>query len=238
MPHQDAAPASWPTVSPTTTAFESRGDPLIMESFHIRPRDRPLTHYHSALVSCATATDRPRPARPLDPRVRHRRSRRGAHVEHVPPARHSQSGPRPARRQWRYGRTLRRTATMTGAAVLVSLVLPSGMGAAAPRKPAPDLQRLVARARTLANQINSLDEQYNGLRVQLIQARAEAQVAQRTYAQDIVRLSAGKLSIGQLAAQSYMNSGLNTSLAILTSSNPQNLISRAAIIQQLQAENG
>ena len=127
---------------------------------------------------------------------------------------------------------------MTGAAVLVSLVLPSGMGAAAPRKPAPDLQSLVARARTLANQINSLDEQYNGLRVQLIQARAEAQVAQHTYAEDIVRLSAGKLSIGQLAAQSYMNSGLDTTLAMLTSSNPQNLISRASIMQQLQTENG
>jgi len=102
----------------------------------------------------------------------------------------------------------------------------------------PDLQSLVARARTLANQINSLDEQYNGLRVQLIQARAEAQVAQRTYAEDIVRLSAGKLSIGQLAAQSYMNSGLDTTLAMLTSSNPQNLISRASIMQQLQTENG
>jgi len=127
---------------------------------------------------------------------------------------------------------------MTGAAVLVSLVLPSGMGAAAPRKPAPDLQSLVARARTLANQINSLDEQYNGLRVQLIQARAEAQVAQHTYAEDIVRLSAGKLSIGQLAAQSYMNTGLDTTLAMLTSSNPQNLISRASIMQQLQTENG
>ena len=102
----------------------------------------------------------------------------------------------------------------------------------------PDLQSLVARARTLANQINSLDEQYNGLRVQLTQARAEAQVAQRTFAEDIVRLSAGKLSIGQLAAQSYMNSGLDTSLAMLTSSNPQNLISRASIMQQLQTENG
>src|SRR5215831_11823143 len=69
MPHQDAVSATRPIVGPTTTAFGGEADPLIMESFHIRPRDRPLTHYHSALVSCATATDRPRPARPLDPRV-------------------------------------------------------------------------------------------------------------------------------------------------------------------------
>jgi cell wall-associated NlpC family hydrolase len=89
----------------------------------------------------------------------------------------------------------------------------------------------------LSNQINQLDEQYNGLRLQLSQARTQAKVAQRTYAQDIVRLSAGQLSIGQLAAQSYMNNGLDSTLSLLTSSNPQNMISRAAIMQQLQTQN-
>jgi cell wall-associated NlpC family hydrolase len=121
---------------------------------------------------------------------------------------------------------------------LVSLVLPSGLGFAAPANPGPDLQTLVARARTLSNEINSLDEQYNGLRVALNQARAQSQVAERTYAQDLVRLSAGRLSIGQLAAQSYMNSGLGTSLQLLTTSSAQNLLSRASFMEQLQTENG
>jgi cell wall-associated NlpC family hydrolase len=89
----------------------------------------------------------------------------------------------------------------------------------------------------LSNQINQLDEQYNGLRIQLSQARTQAKVAQRTYAQDIILLSAGQLSIGQLAAQSYMNNGLDSTLSLLTSSNPQNMISRAAIMQQLQTQN-
>jgi peptidoglycan DL-endopeptidase CwlO len=165
-------------------------------------------------------------------------------VEHVPTVRHGHSGPREARnarkapRQWRYGTLGRRTATVVGAAALVSLVLPTGLGSAAPANPGPDLQTLVARARTLSNEINSLDEQYNGLRVALSQARAESQVAQRTYAQDIVRLSAGQLSIGQLAAQSYMNNGLDTSLQLLTTSSAQNLLSRASLMDQLQTENG
>jgi len=165
-------------------------------------------------------------------------------VEHVPTVGHSQSGPRPARnarnarRQWRHGSLARRTATVVGAAALVSLVLPSGLGSATPKNPAPNLQTLVARARTLSNEINSLDEQYNGLRVELSQARAESQVAQLTYGQDIVRLSAGRLGIGQLAAQSYMNNGLDTSLELLTTSNAQNLLSRASIMEQLQTENG
>jgi cell wall-associated NlpC family hydrolase len=111
------------------------------------------------------------------------------------------------------------------------------VGSAAPRQPAPDLKTLIAKARVLSSQINTLDEQYNGLRIQLSQARTQAKVAQRTYAQDIVALSAGRLSIGQLAAQSYMNNGLDTTLSLLTTSNAQNMINRAAIMQQLQTQN-
>ena len=158
-------------------------------------------------------------------------------MERVPPVRHNQSDPRQAHHR-RYGRLWQRTATLAGAAALASLVLPSGLGSASPRQPAPDLKTLVAKARVLSNQINTLDEQYNGLRIQLSQARIQQKVAQRTYAQDIVRLSAGQLSIGQLAAQSYMNNGLDSTLSLLTSSNPQNMISRAAIMQQLQQQNG
>ena len=127
---------------------------------------------------------------------------------------------------------------LIGTTTVVSLVLPLGVGAAAPGRPMPSLQSLLARARVLSNQINSLDEQYNGLQIQFTQARTEAKVAQRTYAEDLVRLGAGKVTIGQLAAQSYMNGGLDTSLEMLTSSNPQTVIDRAAIMQQLQRENG
>ena len=127
---------------------------------------------------------------------------------------------------------------LIGTTTVVSLVLPLGVGAAAPGRPMPSLQSLLARARVLSNQINSLDEQYNGLQIQFTQARTEAKVAQRTYAEDLVRLGAGKVTIGQLAAQSYMNGGLDTSLEMLTSSNPQTVIHRAGVMQQLQRENG
>jgi len=157
-------------------------------------------------------------------------------VGHVPSDRHDESDPRQAHHK-RYGHLWRRTATLAGAAALASLVLPSGLGSAAPRQPAPDLKALIAKARLLSNQINTLDEQYNGLRIQLSQARIQAKVAQRTYSQDIIALSAGRLSIGQLAAQSYMNNGLDTTLSLLTTSSAQNMISRAAIMQQLQTQN-
>jgi peptidoglycan DL-endopeptidase CwlO len=125
-----------------------------------------------------------------------------------------------------------------GAAALFSVVLPGGIGGAAPGQPAPSLKDLVARARVLSNEINSLNEQYNGLRIQLNQAKTEAKVAAQTYRQDLLRLGAGKLAVGQLAAQSYMNGGLATSLQLLTTSTPETLISRAAFMQVLQQENG
>jgi cell wall-associated NlpC family hydrolase len=157
-------------------------------------------------------------------------------VEHLRPRRYVPSGPRKAPR--RSGRAWGRAATVIGAAALFSLVLPGGIGGAAPGQPAPSLKDLVARARVLSNEINSLNEQYNGLRIQLNQARTEAKVASQTYVQDLSQLGAGKLAVGQLAAQSYMNGGLATPLELLTTSTPETLISRAAFMQVLQQENG
>lgn len=131
-----------------------------------------------------------------------------------------------------------RAVTLAGAAALASVVLPSAAGFAAAGQPSPSLQSLLARARMLSNQINSLNEQANGLRIQLQQARAEVKVAQRTYTQDLTRLAGGRTAVGQLAAQSYMNGGLDSSMELFTTSSPQTLIDRAAIMQELQQENG
>jgi cell wall-associated NlpC family hydrolase len=125
-----------------------------------------------------------------------------------------------------------------GATALFSLVLPFGIGGAAPSQPMPSLKDLVAQARALSNEINSLNEQYNGLRIQLTQAQTEARVAEGTYVRDLTELRAGNLAVGQLAAQSYMNGGLSTPLELLTTSTASTLIGRAAFVQELQKENG
>jgi peptidoglycan DL-endopeptidase CwlO len=157
-------------------------------------------------------------------------------VRHLPSRGYVLSGQRKARsgpaRAWK------RVVTVAGVAALASLVLSSGTGGAAVGEPMPSLQSLVTEARLLSNEISSLNEQYDGLKIQLTQARAEAQVAQRTYDEDLARLGAGKLAVGQLAAQSYMNGGMVTPMALLTSSSAQTLISRAAFMAELQEENG
>ncbi len=137
----------------------------------------------------------------------------------------------------RAGQAWRRAVTLLGAAAAASL-LPSAAGSAATARPQPTLSQLVAQAKALSEQINTLSEQYDGLRIQLTQARAEEKIAAQTYAQDASRLTAGRLAVGQLAAQSYMTGGLDSSLQLLTTSSPDVLINRAAIVQQLQQENG
>jgi cell wall-associated NlpC family hydrolase len=127
---------------------------------------------------------------------------------------------------------------LAGAATLASFVLPATVGSATTSEPQPNLNALVAQARQLSNQINTLSEQYDGLRVELSQAQAEAKIAQTTYLMDENRLGAGQAAVGQLAAQSYMSGGFGTPLQVLTSSDAQTLMSRAAIMQQLQLENG
>jgi peptidoglycan DL-endopeptidase CwlO len=151
------------------------------------------------------------------------------HAADDPPWTHVRNG---RRRGWQ------RVGLLVGAATLASLVLPSGVGTAAIRAPQPSLSSLVAQAKQLSNQINDLSEQYDGLRVQLSEAQAETKIARTTYRMDAKRLSVGMMAVGQVAAESYMDGGFGTPLQVLTSSDAQTLLSRAAIMQQLQTENG
>lgn len=135
-------------------------------------------------------------------------------------------------------RLWQRAAVAGSVAALASVLLPGAAGYAATSDPQPSLTSLVAQAKTLAHQIDVLSEQYDGLSIQLTEARAEAKTAQTTFQQDAARLGAGQAAIGQLAAESYMTGGLGSPLEILTSSDTQTMLSRAAIMQQIQQENG
>ena len=84
---------------------------------------------------------------------------------------------------------------------------PPRSSSAAVSRPQPSLASLVAQARNLGHQIDVLSEQYDGLRIQLTEARAEAKTAVTTFRQDATRLVSGQAAIGQLAAESYMNGG-------------------------------
>jgi cell wall-associated NlpC family hydrolase len=128
---------------------------------------------------------------------------------------------------------------MASVAVLAGFVLPAAAGASATH-PAdtPSLKTLLARATKLSNQIDSLSEQYDGLKIQLTQARSEAKIARETALRDQRALAQGKVQVSQIAAQGYMSGGIDPSLQLLQTNDPQALLNRASILQQLQQENG
>jgi hypothetical protein len=131
-----------------------------------------------------------------------------------------------------------RTVVVAAALAAASLALPSGLGTAAQRTSPPSLKSIIAQAKKLQGQINALSEQYDGLRIQLTQARQTERIAAATASRDAEALGAGQAQVGQLAAESYMTGSIDPTLQFITSSDPRMVVERAAIIQQLDRQKG
>ena len=105
--------------------------------------------------------------------------------------------------------------------LIVYVIAPSTLAAAAAQ---PSLSTLIAQAKQLEFQINALSEQYDGLRIQLGRAQADAQIAQRAAVRDATALAIGQQAVAQLAAENYMNAGLDPTLQALTTGNPEQFL--------------
>jgi cell wall-associated NlpC family hydrolase len=91
----------------------------------------------------------------------------------------------------------------------------------------------VAQAHQLSNEIDSLGQQIDGLRIQLSHARTEAKVAKVAAARDEKSVNSSKAEVAALAAQSYMGLGSDPTLELLTSGNPNAFLNEAATVSEL-----
>lgn len=130
-------------------------------------------------------------------------------------------------------------ATVAAVAIAsASVILPNIPGIAAQNSPTPSLKTLISQAKALSNQINTLSEQYDGLKIQLAQARDAAKTATQTADRDASELGLGQAQVGQLAAESYMSGSVDPTLQFISSKNPQAVVGRASIMLQLDQEKG
>jgi peptidoglycan DL-endopeptidase CwlO len=160
-------------------------------------------------------------------------------VEFLPQGRYGQAKSRGIRNRKRARRAWGRAAIMASAAVLASAAIPAGIGLADSGGGKPtSLQATVAMANKLSEQIDALGQQFDGLRIELTQARSEAKIAHETALRDERALSAGQTTVGQIAAEGYMNLGFSPTLQLLQSSDPQQLLNRASIMVQLNHQQG
>jgi cell wall-associated NlpC family hydrolase len=83
-----------------------------------------------------------------------------------------------------------------------------------------------------------VSEQYDGLRLHLTRAKANERIAQSAASRGAAALAVGQQAVAQLAAANYMNSGLDPTFQALTTGNPQQFLSQASAITELDRSSG
>jgi peptidoglycan DL-endopeptidase CwlO len=133
---------------------------------------------------------------------------------------------------------VRKLSGLIAAAAALALLVPAAGSQAQTTSSGPSLTALVAQAKQLEFQINALSEQYDGLRIQLTRAQADAAIAERAAARDQAALALGQQAIAQLAAESYMNAGLDPTLQALIAGSPEQFLAQASTMTEIDQASG
>ena len=135
-------------------------------------------------------------------------------------------------------RKLTGVASLAAATVALALLVPAATSLAQTGTPTPSLATLEAQAKQLEFQINALSEQYDGLHLQLTRAQSDEKIAEQAAKRDGAALTAGQTAISQLAAESYMGSGMNPTMQMLSSGNPGQFLGQVSTVTALDDSNG
>jgi peptidoglycan DL-endopeptidase CwlO len=135
-------------------------------------------------------------------------------------------------------RKLSGAAGLAAVTAALVLVVPAGSSVAQSVAPKPTLTTLIKEGKQLEFQINALSEQYDGLRIQLGRAQADARIAQAAATRIGTALAAGQQAVAQLAAENYMNAGLDPTMQALTAGNPGQFLSQASTMTEMDQSSG
>lgn len=134
-----------------------------------------------------------------------------------------------------------RTALVVGLVVAGGFLMPAGAGAtahAAHASPHPSTKQLTKKLAKLNNTIERVAEQYNAQRIQRKQAKRAYQVAGRTVRRKRHELRTSRAAIARLAAGSYMTHGMDPSLELATSNNPDAFINQSTLLHHIGVQDG
>ena len=133
---------------------------------------------------------------------------------------------------------IRRVVPLAAAAITAAVLLQGGASQAQTVTSQPSLKDLVAEATQLSNEVDSLGQQYDGLKIQLTHANSQVKIAKLAAARAEAAMAGSQKAVAQLAAMGYMNGGMDPTLQMLTSGNPKLFLSQASTVQQLNDEAG
>jgi peptidoglycan DL-endopeptidase CwlO len=135
-------------------------------------------------------------------------------------------------------RTVRGVLVLVATAATVAILLQGGGSEASTVRAQPSLSALVAEARQLSNEVDSLGQQYDGLRIQMSHAKTEERLAKLAASRAAKALTGSQQAVAQLAAMGYMDQGLSPTLQMLTSGNPGQFLNQASVVQELDNQAG
>jgi len=127
---------------------------------------------------------------------------------------------------------------LAATAVTVAVLLQGGTSQAQTVSSQPSLKDLVAEATQLSNEVDSLGQQYDSLKIQLGHANSEVKIANQAATRAEAAMAGSQKAVAQLAAMGYMNGGMDPTLQMLTSGNPDLFLSQASTVKQLNDEAG
>lgn len=128
----------------------------------------------------------------------------------------------------------RGVALSIGLAAVGALVMASGGAAAAPQ---PTVTQVQQKLDKLNNQAQQLDEQYDQVQQQLSSANQQLALVNTQSARYLARFNAMRAQVAQIAAAAYEDGSIDTPEALLTSSNPQKILSQSSILLELSSAN-
>jgi peptidoglycan DL-endopeptidase CwlO len=124
------------------------------------------------------------------------------------------------------------------AAASVAVLLQGSASQAQTVRVQPSLSSLVAEAKQLSNQVDSLGQQYDGLKIEIAHAKSEEFFAKQAAKKANEAMAGSRAAVAQLAAMGYMNGGMNPTLQLLTSGDPGQFLNQASTVEEVNNQAG
>jgi cell wall-associated NlpC family hydrolase len=121
-----------------------------------------------------------------------------------------------------------------GLGVTALLVVTGGMAVASPQVTVAQVQKQLTK---LTTRQDKLDQQLDQVKQELASATQRLKVVKSEEARQSTQFSAMRGEIGQIAAQAYEQGSLNTSIALLTSGRPQQILDQSSMLLELSSAN-
>src|SRR5215469_970373 len=133
-------------------------------------------------------------------------------------------------------RIIGRRVTAVAVAVFASGLL-VGVAGSATAAPTPTLAQVKANLSKLQSQLDQLSQQYDQVQQQLSATNQRLAVINKQETVYAATFATMRQEVGELAITAYEDGNFNSSLALLSSGSPQQILNRSSILQELSASN-